>query len=128
MPQKGGASARVIDFLAAVTAEVEMIAGEIVDLGDKLAACAVEESAGVPHADMQKFDLISQNAQAQARLLAAIVCNLSAGGSKDDESLRAAIGSVPFHRSRQRLLAALDGACGEGGEAEDLDDQETDWF
>lgn len=122
-------SRKITDLLAAVAAEVAMIASETIVLGDKLAAHAVERAADVPHADMQMFDLISQNAQAQARLLDEIVRRFNAGPSEDEAVLRAVIGTVPFHISRQRLLAALDGgsAAFAAGPAESSC-EETDWF
>lgn len=122
-------STKVIDLLAAVAAEVAVIAEDTIVLGDKLAAYAVERAAGVPHADMQMFDLISQNAQAQARLLAEIVRKLSDGRPADQADLRAAIGTVPFHKSRQRLLSALDGdlAVSAAGLPEERC-EDTDWF
>lgn len=126
---RSGAPAMVLELLSAVTAEVASIAREIVVLGDKLAADASGHGTGQVRTDMQMFDLIGQNAEAQARLLAEIVRSFAAGDEAGKAPLRAAIGSVPFHASRQRLYAVLEGASdGPAAVIADECDQETDWF
>jgi hypothetical protein len=120
----GGAVA----LLAAVSAEVASIAGEITVLGDRLADCA-EGDPATPSTDMQMFDLISQNAQAQARLLAELVRCIAGGDEAETGPLRMAIDAVPFHNTRQRLYAALDGAAvPPAGSPSDEGCHDTDWF
>ena len=100
---RSGAPAMVLDLLAAVTAEVASIAREIVVLGDRLAADASGHAVGRVRTDMQMFDLIGQNAEAQARLLAEIVKSFAAGDEAGKAPLQAAIGSVPFQIGRAHV-------------------------
>ena len=118
----------VVGLLAAVSAEVASIASDITALGDSLADFAAGEPVA-PYSDMQMFDLIGQNAQAQARLLAELVRCIADGERTETGSLRIAIGDIPFHNTRQRLYAALDGdAAASASCPSDEDGQDTDWF
>lgn len=129
LPVSGGDSrGGVVDLLAAVSAEVTSIAGEIIVLGDRLADCAAGEPA-TSRTDLQMFDLISQNAQAQARLLTELARCIAEGEQAETGPLLIAIGAVPFHNTRQRLYAALEGAASApAGSPSDQDCHDTDWF
>ena len=122
-------AARIVAFLSAVAGEVSDIAGGIVELGDKLSARAAHATGPMRHSDLQMFDLLGQNAQAQARLLTEIVRVLSEKEAAGHASLRCAVDTVPFHKARQKFHAVLDGTLG-AADMIGLDEsgEDTDWF
>lgn len=120
---------RFIDLLQVVTGEINALASDIVRLGEMLADNS-EGSEGKRHVgDLQAFDLISQNALAQARLLDEIGRKIRSKDQDDIRSLLLLIAAVPFHNSRQRLEAALNNEepVVSLPQMSDLSDG-TDWF
>lgn len=116
--------AKLVALLEAVSGEVSVVAQDIIQLGDALAG----DTGTAGSEDLQAFDLISQNAVAQARLLREISRKIAVGETHAD-SLLPLIEAVPFHKSRLRLMAALAGKdlraeCTELPEPVDG----TDWF
>ena len=115
--------ARLVDLLHVVSSELETVANDIVQLGESIA----EDRERAGSADLQAFDLIGQNALAQARLLGELGRRLATSGNGDVRSLLSLVEAVPFHAVRLRLRAALRGEpLIERAATEPID--EAEWF
>jgi hypothetical protein len=102
--------AALLALLNSVADELYAQVCEIVRLGESLSADELGGDRNRRICDLQTFDLLAQNALAQARLLKGIERELAEGGSQTiSESIVMMIEDVPFHKARQRLYTAYVG-------------------
>ncbi|HWA89418.1 MAG TPA: hypothetical protein VG889_05245 [Rhizomicrobium sp.] len=95
----------VAHLLVAIASECSAIGGEISQLGDLISESAAVADPGLIR--LQSFDRITQNAHAQAGLIAHIVRVLLAGQAPDTNDLIRAIENMPLPEVRARLKHAL---------------------
>ncbi len=97
-----------LSLMRTLCEEMHLLACEIVQLGESLSE-EYAEQPGMRMRDLQSFDMISQNAVAQARLLKGLERRLSGITAADEPDIDALIEAVPFLEVRRRLLAAYRG-------------------
>src|ERR1700761_9618106 len=96
----------VLSLMRTLCEEMHLLACEIVQLGESLSDEYAEQPA-MRMRDLQSFDMISQNAVAQARLLKGVERRLSGLAPPDNPDITALIEAVPFQDVRRRLLASF---------------------
>lgn len=117
---------RLLLLLSAIIDEMHVLSCDIVALGEMISD---PERKKDDVQTIQSFDLISQRAFSQVRLLAGLERELS-GGACDFENL---IAQVPFHALRHRLTTAISSDPDtlaeslSGGEANEAQD-DMEWF
>ena len=119
----------LLALLGSVADELYTLVCEIVRLGESLSSDEMDGDKTRRICDLQSFDLLSQSALAQARLLKGIERGLSDEGREAAKSIVVMIEDVPFHKIRQRLYSAYTGK--DKPDAVDLPWDETgdlDWF
>ncbi|MGB8364288.1 MAG: hypothetical protein ACLQUZ_16010 [Rhizomicrobium sp.] len=118
---------QTLRLLRAVSAEMSDLSQDIVRLGEALSGeiLAIKQT-GRLH-DLQSFDLIAQSAQSHAQLLHKLIDTMSHAEGCSPSGLESLIETIPFHRVRGRLNAALKGQAGEVEKA-DAPGDDADWF
>ena len=117
----------VLSLMRTLCEEMHLLACEIVQLGETLS----EEYAEQPTMrmrDLQSFDMISQNAVAQARLLKGVERRLSGLTTPGDPDITALIEAVPFLDVRRRLLASFHGPDAVGASPASAPAGDADWL
>jgi hypothetical protein len=98
----------------------------MVKLGELLSRDALDQEQAPPTYDLQTFDIVSQTAQAQARLLKRLAEGEAGPGGA---GLPALIDEVPFAHMRRRLHNASGGEAAEqDNPTPEQDDTEVSWF
>jgi len=123
----------LLALLRSVSDELYGLVCEIVRLGESLSADELEADHDRRICDLQSFDLLAQTALAQARLLQGIEQGIAGRQDGNDRGIKLLIADVPFHKARQRLLAAYQGTGGKSGEPDsqlpwEEDAGGLDWF
>jgi len=117
-------NALVAILLEGVAKECADLAEQIARLGEKLSA----HRDIAPHApnivEMQRFDMLSQSAHAQAQIMMNLAMVLSGRETFHMDDARSLISKIPLWEVRMRLLAL----SGEVQAAEALDDEEDSWL
>ncbi|MBS0471278.1 MAG: hypothetical protein JSR60_09420 [Proteobacteria bacterium] len=112
--------------LAAVAWEISSLANEVSDLGASLSETAfIREDADVMMR-FQAFDRLTQNAHAQAQLIAHIARQLLLRNNRDRSELLALVEDIPVHdvkvRMRESVGAVRSRAVPEAGAIDFWDD------
>lgn len=118
----------LLSLLRSICDELQLIAWEVVQLGDALSG--EEHVPRTPESQrvLQSFDLIGQHALAQARLLRGVEMHLSGHETAELRHIDDLIEAVPFETVRRRLSAAYCGDDGTTGENGSNQHGDIDWF
>lgn len=113
-------------LLSVISDELTHLATEMVKLGELLSRDALEQKQAPPTYDLQSFDIVSQTAQAQARLLKRLA---EGDAGPSGVGISALIEEVPFAQMRRRLHGASNGTPPEqDGKLPEEDDTQVSWF
>ena len=110
--------------LAAMADELTRTATDVETLGETLSGRITDPEALRKSYNIQAFDLLSQAVQAQARLLRRLS---TLPHAEIPANMAGMIADVPFSQTRQRLLAAVNGAVPPAVD-DAHDDAEVNWF
>lgn len=126
----GAGRAWLLRLMHAMVREWSDLAGEITKLGASLSMCAIASENMQLVREMQAFDVLSQRAVSQFRLLDAICRELGTGETGGEPAFEYLIQQVPVMDLRNSLLAAMRGdeAGGQPEEAPPDDSQSIVWF
>lgn len=122
-----GTAALVHAALSALAAEWWRLAQDITRLGESLSAQALAQGRLEQVRTLQAFDLIGQDAAAQARLLQEFSYWLASPKDFTASRVLQMIGKVPFQEVRRRLSAAIEGPMADPSDPSE-DDSSVQWF
>jgi hypothetical protein len=111
-------------ILAAIAGELGSAASDLASLGESLSGGMSDPEVLRKNYDLQAFDALSQAVHAQARLLRRLSECDREGAHADIATM---IEDVPFLKTRQRLLAAVNGSALPAA-SDETDDTEVNWF
>ena len=114
-------------LLRSIADEIYALVCDMVRLGESLSAEENPDTASRLR-DLQSFDLLTQSALSQARLLQALECSLSKKCDDGIETVAKLIEEVPFHKVRQRLSAAFHENKASPAEPHWVEGGGLDWF
>jgi len=106
-------------LLEGVAKECAVLAEDIARLGEALSAHG-DIAPHVPNiTEMQRFDMLSQNAQAQAQIMLNLAMVVSGRETFHIDDARSLIAKIPLWEVRMRLLALSGAAAEAGGDEQD---------
>lgn len=111
----------LVRILVAIAHECSTVGCDISQLGDALSETLVSDT-GHHMVQFQSFDALTQNAHAQAKLIAHIARLLLLGREVSMHEILMQIADVPLPAVRQRLCQAI------GASVAEADDETALWF
>jgi hypothetical protein len=97
----------IVRFLEGISRECTELGNDMATLGDFVSGSMVEAASPEVMFQLQAFDRLSQNAHAQARLLARIARFVLEDGEVSLAELSGLADDVPIHDARARLRQAI---------------------
>ncbi len=106
-PENHAGNTAIQRLLEGIAQECSVLGGAIAQIGDDISGELSAHDAAPMIAKFQAFDMLSQNAHAQARLLAHITGLLCHGPAASQQDLLHLVEDMPIHDVRHRLRKVL---------------------